>query len=63
MAIASAHTSFLFDFDVEDMNSLRTNLRKDKVFSPTYKTLTEDLSALGISNPFTIINGVLYWHL
>ena len=62
-SIASAHPSFSFDFGVEDMNNLRSDLRTDRVFSHTYKTLVDNPSAPGISDRFELVNGVLYWRL
>lgn len=63
---ASAHPSFSFDFDVDEMNTLRSDLRKDKVFSHTYNRLLSSPvtgTVAGISDRFELINGILYWRL
>ena len=61
ISVASAHPSFSFDFATEDANSLRSDLRKDRVFSHTYKALLDASS--GVSDRFELVNGVLYWRL
>ena len=68
--VASAHANFSFDFDVDEMNVLRSDLRKDKVFSNTYKRLlagqmddTFHSVPAGISDRFELVNGILYWPL
>lgn len=61
--IASAHPSFSFDFADDEMNTLRSHLRKDKIFSHTYKLLLDNPTAAGISDRFELLNDVLYWRL
>ena len=66
--VASAHHNFSFDFDVDEMSVLRSDLRKDKVFSKTYKCLlvgqmdgTSHSVPAGVSDRFELVNGILYW--
>ena len=71
LTIGSAHPSFSFDFSVDELNVLRSDLRKDKIFSHTYNRLssspaTESGSqpcSPGVSDRFELINGILYWRL
>ena len=66
-AATSAHHSFSFDFDSDELNSLRSDLPADKLFSHTYKFLcrstTPDATVPGISDRFEVVNDVLYWRL
>lgn len=62
LATTSAHPCFSFDFDDDELNTLRRDLMTDKVFSHTYNLL----SGGGSGSPpdrFEMVNGILYWRL
>lgn len=58
--VASAQPCFSFDFGEEELNTLRTDLKADKVFSHTYHLLWGGGAA---PDRFEMANGVLYWRL
>lgn len=58
--IASAHTCISFDFAEEELNTLRNDLKTDKVFSHTYGLLLSGSPSL---YRFEMANGILYWRL